>query len=194
MGKEELRYCRILKTNINVTDMDKTISYITRNLQELKGNYICVSNVHTTVMAFRDKEYRRVQNSAAMALPDGQPLSIVSRRRGYTQAGRVPGPDLMPAILELSQEKGYTHYFYGSTDHTLEQLKKTLLARYPKLRIADMYAPPFRKLTPAEDEEDIRRINDSGADFVWVALGAPKQEIWMYEHRRKINEIGRAHV
>lgn len=189
MGKEELRYCRILKTNINVTDMDKTISYITRNLQELKGNYICVSNVHTTVMAFRDKEYRRVQNSAAMALPDGQPLSIVSRRRGYTQAGRVPGPDLMPAILELSQDKGYTHYFYGSTDHTLEQLKKTLLARYPKLRIAGMYAPPFRKLTPAEDEEDIRRINDSGADFVWVALGAPKQEIWMYEHRRKINGL-----
>lgn len=74
MGKEELQYCTILKTNINVTDMDQTISYITRNLEELKGNYICVSNVHTTVMAFRDAEYRRVQNSAAMALPDGQPL------------------------------------------------------------------------------------------------------------------------
>lgn len=189
MSREELQYCKILKTNINVTDMEKTISYITRNLEELKGNYICVSNVHTTVMAFRDKEYRKVQNSAAMALPDGQPLSIVSRMRGYRQAQRVPGPDLMPEILELSQEKGYRHYFYGSTEHTLEKLKNVLQARYPKLEIAGMYAPPFRPLTQEEDEEDVRRINDSGADFVWVALGAPKQEKWMYEHKDKVNGL-----
>ena len=189
MGREELQYCTILKTNINVTNMEDTISYITEHLEELKGNYICVSNVHTTVMAFRDEKYRRVQNSAAMALPDGQPLSIVSRRRGYRQAQRVPGPDLMPAILDLSQEKGYTHYFYGSTEQTLAKLEKVLLARYPKLRIAGMYAPPFRKLTQAEDEEAVRRINDSGADFIWVALGAPKQEKWMYGHRHKVNGV-----
>ena len=189
MGREELQYCTILKTNINVTNMEDTISYITEHLEELKGNYICVSNVHTTVMAFRDEKYRRVQNSAAMALPDGQPLSIVSRRRGYRQAQRVPGPDLMPAILDLSQEKGYTHYFYGSTEQTLAKLEKVLLARYPKLRIAGMYAPPFRKLTQAEDEEAVRRINDSGADFIWVALGAPKQEKWMYGHRHKVTGV-----
>ena len=189
MGREELQYCTILKTNINVTNMEDTISYITEHLEELRGDYICVSNVHTTVMAFRDEKYRRVQNSAAMALPDGQPLSIVSRRRGYRQAQRVPGPDLMPAILNLSQEKGYTHYFYGSTEQTLTKLEKVLLARYPKLRIAGMYAPPFRKLTQAEDEEAVRRINDSGADFIWVALGAPKQEKWMYGHRHKVNGV-----
>ena len=81
--QNQLTYCKILKTNINVTDMEHTISYITRNLDSLKGDYICVSNVHTTVMAYRDKEYRRVQNSAAMALPDGQPVSIVRRKRGF---------------------------------------------------------------------------------------------------------------
>lgn len=189
MNKADLKYCTILKTNINVTDMDGTIAYITENLADLKGDYICVSNVHTTVMAYRDKEYRKIQNSAAMALPDGQPLSIVSRRRGYTQAQRVPGPDLMPAILNLSQEAGYTHYFYGSTESTLAQLKKELLIRYPKLRIAGMYAPPFRELTKDEDDEAVRRINESGADFVWVALGAPKQERWMYEHRNRVNGL-----
>lgn len=187
--KKDLQYCTILKTNINVTDMDKTIAYITENLETLKGDYICVSNVHTTVMAFRDEEYRKVQNSGAMALPDGQPLSIVSRRRGYPDAQRVPGPDLMPAILELSQKKGYSHYFYGSTESTLAKLKKVLLQRYPKLKIAGMYAPPFRELTPEEDEAVIRRINESGADFVWVALGAPKQEKWMYEHRGRVGGL-----
>ena len=153
MKQSDLKYCTILKTNINVTDMDGTIAYITENLEGLKGNYICVSNVHTTVMAFRDKEYRNIQNSGAMALPDGQPLSIVSRRRGYAQAKRVPGPDLMPAILELSQDRGYSHYFYGSTQETLSKLKKKILASYPRLKIAGMYAPPFREMTKEEDEK-----------------------------------------
>lgn len=187
--KDELTYCKILGTNINVTNMDDTIAYLTENLEQLKGDYICVSNVHTTVMAYRDKAYRRVQNSAAMALPDGQPLSIVSRRRGFFEARRVPGPDLMPAILDLSQETGYRHYFYGSTDPTLAALRAALLRRYPKLQIAGMYSPPFRELTKEEDEEIVRRINDSGTDFVWVALGAPKQEWWMYEHRHRIKAV-----
>lgn len=189
MGKEQLQYCTILKTNINVTDMESTISYITSNLDVLRGDYICVSNVHTTVMAFRDEEYRNIQNSAAMALPDGQPLSIVSRKRGYRSAKRVAGPDMMPEILNLSQERGYKHYFYGSTKNTLMQLKKELLTRYPKLEIVGMYAPPFRDLTRDEDEEIVRRINESGADFVWIALGAPKQEKWMYEHKNKVNGL-----
>lgn len=187
--KNELTYCKILGTNINVTNMEDTIAYLTGNLEQLKGDYICVSNVHTTVMAYRDKAYRRVQNSAAMALPDGQPLSIVSRKRGFSEARRVPGPDLMPAILDLSQKTGYRHYFYGSTEATLEALRTALLRRYPKLQIAGMYSPPFRELTQAEDEEVVRRINDSGADFVWVALGAPKQEWWMYEHRHRIKAL-----
>ena len=189
MGKEQLQYCTILKTNINVTDMESTVSYITSNLDELKGDYICVSNVHTTVMAFRDEEYRQIQNSAAMALPDGQPLSIVSRKRGYRNAQRVAGPDLMPEILNLSQKKGYKHYFYGSTKNTLAHLKRELLTRYPELKIVGMYAPPFRDLTEDEDREAVRRINESGADFIWIALGAPKQEKWMYEHKNKVNGL-----
>ena len=187
--KEKLTYCKILGTNINVTNMEDTISYITDNLEELKGDYICVSNVHTTVTAYRDKAYRHVQNSGAMALPDGQPLSIVSRKRGFSEARRVPGPDLMPAILDLSLKAGYRHYFYGSTETTLEALRAALLRRFPKLQIAGMYSPPFRELTGEEDEEIVRRINDSGADFVWVALGAPKQEWWMYEHRHRVKAL-----
>lgn len=187
--KNELQYCTILKTNINVTDMDKTIRYITEHLEALKGNYICVSNVHTTVMSYRDEYYRKIQNSAAMALPDGQPLSIVSRARGYRNAQRVPGPDVMPRIFELSEQKGYTHYFYGSSEQTLAQLKKALLKDYPSLRIAGMYSPPFRELTPEEDEQIVERINAAAPDFVWVALGAPKQEIWMYQHKDRIHSL-----
>ena len=187
--KNELQYCEILKTRINVTDMDKTVRYIMSHLEELKGNYICVSNVHTTVTSYRDEAYRNVQNSGAMALPDGQPLSIVSRFRGYKDAKRVPGPDLMPEIFRLSQEKRYTHYFYGGSEHTLAQLKKKILEKYPDLQIAGMYSPPYRELSEEEDAQIIERINAAKPDFLWVALGAPKQEIWMYQHREKIHSL-----
>lgn len=189
MKDTEFVYCRILGTNINVTDMEKTTAYLEENLEALRGKYICVSNVHTTVMAYQDKEYQKVQNMAAMALPDGKPLSIVSRRRGFADAKRVPGPDLMPRIFELSKEKGYRHFFYGSKEETLEKLKLNLLKQYPYLQIAGMYAPPFRDLTEQEDEEIIKQINSARPDFVWVALGAPKQEKWMNAHMDKISGV-----
>lgn len=85
--RDELTYCNILGTNINVTNMDDTIAYLTDNLERLKGDYICVSNVHTTVMAYRDKAYRRVQNSAAMALPDGQPSPLSVENGDFPRRG-----------------------------------------------------------------------------------------------------------
>lgn len=181
--------CTILNTNINVTNMDDTLTALTDSLEEIRGNYVCVSNVHTTVMAFRDEAYRKVQNESWMTLPDGKPLSIVSRRRGYIEAERVPGPDLMPKVFEISKEKKYRHFFYGSTEETLGMLKKKIEEKYPYLEIAGMYSPPFRKLTEEEDKDIIQMINESKADFVWVALGAPKQEIWMAEHKGKINAV-----
>ncbi|WP_143315769.1 WecB/TagA/CpsF family glycosyltransferase [Clostridium sp. HBUAS56017] len=184
-----MKVCNILGVNINVINMKDTVSYIEENLNELKGNYICVSNVHTTVMAYEDEKYRNIQNSGAMALPDGGPLSVVSRRYGFEEAERVTGPDLMEKIFEASEEYGYTNYFYGSTEETLKELKIKLGEKYPNLKIVGMYSPPFRKLSDEEDKRDIENINKSKADFLWVGLGAPKQEIWMYEHRDKVNSL-----
>ena len=187
--KSELTYCTILKTNINVTNMKDTIAYLEQHLEELRGNYVCVSNVHTTVMAFRDEDYRAVQNGGAMALPDGKPLSITSRHRGFVKADRVPGPDLMPKMFEESKEKNYRHYFYGGKKETLETLEKVLKQKYPWLCIVGMYSPPFRELTAEEDEDIVNQINDARPDFIWVALGAPKQEKWMAAHKGKLNGI-----
>ena len=64
-----IKTCRILGVNIAVTNMAQTVQYIEENLDELRGKYICVSNVHTTVMAHDNPAYRNVQNSAAIALP-----------------------------------------------------------------------------------------------------------------------------
>lgn len=184
-----MKYCTILGVNVAVTNMTETVRYIERNLNNIKGNYICVSNVHTTVMAFESSEYKAIQNSAVLALPDGGPLSSLSKLKGFSEAQRVTGPDLMGEIFKISEDKGYTHFFYGSTDETLKLLQSNLKLNYPKLKISGMYSPPFRPLTIEEDNEIIQKINQLKPDFVWVGLGAPKQEKWMYEHNGIINSV-----
>ena len=183
---ENLKYYSILGTNINITDMEKTVRYMETHLEELRGHYICVSNVHTTVTAYRNPQYRAVQNGAAMNIPDGKPLSIVQRMGGEKDAGRVPGPDLMPELFALSEKKGYRHYFYGSTQETLDALKERLAEKYPEMTVAGMYSPPFRPMTEEEDREAVERINAAKPDFIWVGLGAPKQEKWMAAHDGRV--------
>lgn len=176
-----IKTCRILGVNIAVTNMAQTVQYIENNLEKLRGKYICVSNVHTTVMAHDNPAYRNVQNSAAIALPDGKPLSVVSRKRGYTEAERVTGPDLMGELF--ARENGLKHFFYGDKEETLQILQQKLKEKYPDIQIAGMISPPFRSLSREEEKAYIQQINDSGADIIWIGLGAPKQENWMYEHQ-----------
>ncbi len=181
------KVCGILGVDILVTNMEETVETIEREIGELRGQYICVGNVHTTVMAHDDPDYRRVQNSAAFVLPDGKPLSVYSRKHGFPEAQRVTGPDLMLALF--ARDNGLRHYFYGSTEETLAALEEKLRERYPGLAIAGMVSPPFRALTGEEDAAEVERINASGADIIWVGLGAPKQELWMYEHRGSVNGV-----
>lgn len=179
----------ILGVNISVTNMESTVADIAENLEKWRGEYICISNVHTTVMAHDDEKYREVQNEAVMALPDGGPLSSYSRSTGKTDARRVTGPDLMKELLKRSGEHGWSHFFYGSSEKTLNMLKEKIEKDYPGAKIAGMISPPYREISPEEDEEFVSQINESKPDFVWVGLGAPKQEIWMNAHKGRVNAL-----
>lgn len=186
---KDIKKVNIMSVNIAALTMKELLAFVCNNINKLKGKYICVSNVHTTVTAFEDENYRNVQNSAILAIPDGSPLSKVGRKRGYKNMERITGPDFMEEILKISNEKGYTHYFYGTTDETLNKMKSIILEKYPNIKIVGMYSPPFRELSKEEDQEIINNINAVNPDFVWVALGAPKQEIWMYNHKDKIKGL-----
>lgn len=189
IDKSAIPACNIMGVNIAAINMQWLLDYLKHNLVEIKGEYICVSNVHTTVTAYDDPSYCAVQNGGLMAIPDGGPLSTVGRNRGYENMQRTTGPSLMGEIFDISVQKGYRHYFYGSTEETLEKLRAKLTASYPGIQIAGMYSPPFRPLTEDEDAEIVKQINDSNADFVWIGLGAPKQEIWMNQHYGKVHGL-----
>ena len=186
VNKGMIPVCDILGVEIAAVHMEWLKDFTCRNIKDLSGDYMCVSNVHTTVMAYEDPRYRAVQNGGIMAIPDGGPLSSVGRKRGFPEMKRTTGPSYLDEILELSEQHGWRHYFYGATDETLEKMRRELLRKYPDLQIAGMYSPPFRPLTPEEDAEVIRMINEAEPDFVWIGLGAPKQENWMAAHQGKI--------
>ena len=120
-----------------------------------------------------------------MAIPDGGPLSSVGRKRGYSDMDRTTGPSLMGEIFKISAEKGYRHYFYGSTEETLKLLKEKLQANYPGIQIAGMYSPPFRPLTEEEKwmAEHQGKIDGLmlgvGAGFDYYAENIKRAPMWM---------------
>lgn len=189
VDKGEIQVCPILGVNIAVINMAWLLNYLQKNIHQLQGDYICVSNVHTTVTSYEDDEYRRIQNNALMAIPDGNPLAQEARRRGYSEIKRTTGPDLMMEVFRQSVAHGWRHYFYGSTQAVQEKMLARLQQEYPGLQIAGTEAPPFRAATDEEDYLSVERINQAQPDFIWVGLGAPKQERWMAAHQGRVQGL-----
>ncbi len=176
----------ILGVPVSAVDMGTTLGAIAGWIERRERNYVCVCNVHTVMECQRDEQVRRLYHRAGMVTPDGMPLVWVSRMLGYAGVARVYGPDLMLEIFAQSAARGWSHFLYGGAPGVGEELERRMRARFPGLRIAGIISPPYRSLTPAEDGDAVRRINDSGADIVWTGIGAPRQEIWMAEHRERL--------
>lgn len=150
-------------------------------------SYITVNNVHTVIEGVLARDYQQITNNALMAFPDGKPLSVIARWKGAENIERIFGPTFLEKALDWGQRDGLKHFFYGGSEETLKKLLDQCQQRFPNLHIAGAISPPFRDLTPAEKEYYINQINASGADIIWVALGAPKQERWMAENYRRLD-------
>ena len=137
---------------ITGTNMSECVDFITHNIDDLHGEYICVSNAHTSVMAHDDPSYWSCQVESVMSVPDGKPLSIVGRKT-VKSMGRVTGPDLMREIFSISAQHGWSHYFYGNEQKNLEALKESLQEEYPDLEIAGMELPSFAR-SPIREKRD----------------------------------------
>ena len=108
-------------------------------------------------------------------------------RRADAAAERVCGPDFMPALIGAGVERQRSHFFYGGGPGVPEGLAARFAATYPGLRVAGTLSPPFRALSAAEDDAIVAQINAAQPDYVWVGLGAPKQDLWVAEHRSRLD-------
>nr|WP_281417136.1 WecB/TagA/CpsF family glycosyltransferase [Kistimonas asteriae] len=136
---------------------------------------------------FDYEEFCKVVNNADMVVPDGKPLVWAQMLLGHKKARQIRGQDLTMALCKAAPEKNLKVGFYGGTPETLFVMKKCLSEQFFGLDIAYDFSPPFRPLTPLEDEEVIKSINDSGVQILFVGIGCPKQECWMAEHKDRLN-------
>lgn len=118
-----------------------------------------------------------VLNESALNLPDGVPVLWAARLAGITGLSRgVRGPDLFQSGLFGDWGAPLRHYLFGGSPDALSGILSRAVARGTRDRIVGAESPPFRDLTDADYEAVSRRINDSGADVVWIGLGTPKQD------------------
>lgn len=142
------------------------------------------ATAHTIVEAHGDPLLRDAL-ARGLVQPDGMPLVWLGRRAGIS-VGRVCGPDFLPALIEHGIPEGRTHYFLGGAPGVPEALVTRLAARFPGMRVAGTSSPPFRVLSAEEDDSMVEQINSANPDYVWVGLGAPKQDLWVAEHRSRL--------
>ena len=176
----------VLGVGVSAISMADALAHIDRWIATGTRRYVCVTGVHGVMESQADPTLRDIHNRAGLVTPDGMPLVWVSRFHGHRHVERVYGPDLMLACCEASVGKGYRHYFYGGDTDIPERLTARLQQRFPGLTIAGTWSPPFRELTPAEEQAMIDRIADARPDILWVGLSTPKQERWMARYRDRL--------
>lgn len=151
--------------------------------------FVTVNNVHTITEALRNTKYKEIINNSFLSLTDGKPLSIIAKLKGIRNITRIFGPTFMEKTLDWGQKDGLKHFFFGSSEETLNKMLKNISLKYPNAKIVGHFSPPFKdRFSEEENNFFIKIMNESGADLFWIGLGAPKQEIWMYENYKKLNK------
>ncbi|MEF7613760.1 WecB/TagA/CpsF family glycosyltransferase [Aquincola sp. MAHUQ-54] len=174
---------------VDVISRDRVRRVLMRWALKRESRYVCFCNVHSLVAARSDTAHRRVIEQADMALPDGAPVAWTLARNGFPRQTRIDGPSKMWSLCREAEMMNVRIGLFGSTAQTLERLRERLQSAFPALQIGYMGSPPFRELTPDEDQAVCDAINDANVGLLFVGLGCPKQEAWMARHRGRIRSV-----
>ena len=177
----------IVNYNISSIRLFSFIKIISKLIQQKKKDYICVSAVHGAVESTYNKKYKIAHDNACIAVPDGRPIYWALKLLGHNDVDHLPGYFVTNEICKLANKKKYRIGIYGSTDNVQQDFIKNIKKKYKNIKFTYLFSPPFRKLTLKEIQNIHKEINKSKLDILFVALGAPKQEIWMYDNYKKIN-------
>jgi N-acetylglucosaminyldiphosphoundecaprenol N-acetyl-beta-D-mannosaminyltransferase len=180
---EPLQSRRILRTRVDATSYRHATGQVLDWAAAGESRYVCVATVNNLIEGCDDPGYNALMEAADLVTPDGMPLVWGLRLLGVPGASRVYGPDLTPLVCEEAARRGVPVGFYGGQDDVLDDLEVRLTQRYPGLRIAYRWSPPFRPLTAEEEAKVTDDLVRSGARVLFVGLGTPKQERWMADHK-----------
>jgi len=148
--------------------------------------WIAVTGMHGVMVAQDDPAFRAVLRSADLVVADGMSLVLLGRIYGHSLPRRVYGPELFEGFLGDALGKGTRHFLYGGGPGVAEAVAGVIRQRHPGTHVVGTMTPPFRPLTPEEDDLVVRQINAAAPDVVWVGLSTPKQELWMQRFRNRL--------
>jgi len=179
--------CPVLGSPLAVIDYEKAAALVLAWAGAHNGAHaVAAANTHVVTLARHDGAFKEALGQFDLLLPDGMPLVwCMNRFSGAGMKDRVYGPTFMLHVLEASGAQ-YSHFLLGGSEELLEALQKTLSEKFPGIRVAGTYSPPFRQWPADEDARIIARIAESGAQFIWVGLGCPKQELWIARNKSKL--------
>jgi N-acetylglucosaminyldiphosphoundecaprenol N-acetyl-beta-D-mannosaminyltransferase len=177
----------VLGIPLAVSDYDEVLGWMEAMVDADARGYLTAAAVNLVMAAREEPRARGAALGATLAVPDGQPLVWALRALGHRRATRVYGPELMARFCARASLRGTPIFLYGGrTPEALELLQSRLRERFPGLCIAGAFSPPFRELTPREEDGLVEAIDASGASVVWVGTGQPKQERWMARMRPRL--------
>lgn len=177
----------ILGVPMAAVNMDDAISRMETWVRRGERHYVTVTGVHGIMESQRDPELLDIHRRAGMCVPDGMPTVFIGRFFRHRRMRRVYGPDLMLEVMRRSAKSGHTHYFFGGKEGVAESLRDRLQERFPGVKVAGVFSPPFRPMTEDEEAALARELERLRPDFLWVGLSTPKQERWMAAHVGKLN-------
>jgi N-acetylglucosaminyldiphosphoundecaprenol N-acetyl-beta-D-mannosaminyltransferase len=173
----------ILGARVSSTSYNNATEEVAGWAHIAESRYICIANVHVLMEAYDSPAFQMAINQADLVTPDGIPLVWMLRLKGVKGQTRVYGPTLMLHVLEMAAKDEIPVGFYGGKESTLKRLVTNMQGRFPGLKVAYAFSPPFRALDMQESDQINEEITGSGARILFVGLGCPKQEIWMAEHK-----------
>lgn len=178
----------VLGINVHAVDYEFAVSKILKAAIQHQPYAVSALAVHGVMTGLFDPVHARRLNGLDLVVPDGQPVrGALWLLHGKRLADRVYGPNLTLKVAEALAEQGLSVYLYGSRPEVLVDLVKQLKRQFPKLKIAGQEPSKFRRLSEPERSELVERIHASGADCVFLGLGCPRQEVWAYEYRDRLN-------
>lgn len=180
---------KIISLNITRISFQESLNRIIELGITKTNSFVCFANVHMTVEAYNDKSFAQDLSKATIITADGKPLALACKWLYKKEQERIAGMDFMPALIKSLNKTSATIFLYGSTQDVLSAITKKINNEFPNIKIAGYISPPFRQLTKEEENEHAHIINRSGAQFVFVALGCPKQEKWMARNHAQINAV-----
>lgn len=171
---------------INSLTVDEAVETLDRLILSGGTHQICPVNVDTWLNALADPHLHRIMAGSTLVLPDGMPLVWAAGLLGCPLAERVTGVDMVPRIAELSARKGYGIFLLGAKPGVAERAGRLLERTYPGVRIVGTYAPAEENLIRMDHNEILSQIHAASPDILLVAFGNPKQEKWIWMHRKRL--------